>query len=196
MTRLERTFFARDTLTVARGLLGQRLVRVLGGERASGLIVEVEAYVGEEDRASHARSGRTARNSAMYGPAGHAYVYFIYGMHHCLNVVTERDGFPAAVLIRALEPVEGVDAMRPRRSGRDGVDLTSGPARLCQALEIDRSLDGADLCAPEACLYVEVDEGVPDEAVDSGPRVGVRGDGAARGAPWRIFVRDSPHVSR
>ena len=195
-SRLGRTCFARDTLAVARGLLGQRLVRVLDGVRLSGRIVEVEAYVGEEDQASHARCGRTARNAPMYGPAGHAYVYFIYGMHHCLNVVTEREGYPAAVLVRALEPLEGIETMRARRGGVADVQLANGPARLCQALEIDRRFDGADLCAPEALLFLEEDALVPDEAAASGPRIGVRGDELARAVPWRFYVRASPCVSR
>ena len=196
MPRLGREFFARDTLTVARELLGERLVRTLGGERASGRIVEVEAYIGETDQASHARSGRTKRNGAMYGPPGHAYIYLIYGMHHCLNIVTEGEGFPAAVLIRALEPEAGIDAMRLRRGGRDGVQLTGGPARLCQALGIDRRLDGADLCAPDARLYLERGMDVADSAVVYGPRVGVRGDALARRVPWRLYLSDNQHVSR
>ncbi|MFQ6100681.1 MAG: DNA-3-methyladenine glycosylase [Anaerolineae bacterium] len=212
MSRLNRDFFARDTLTVARALLGQRLVRVLDGVRLSGRIVEVEAYIGEEDRASHARFGRTRRNMPMYGQPGHAYVYFIYGMHHCLNLVTEREGYPAAVLIRALEPLEGIEVMQARRwpepcpelrrrtvqgrGGRPDVQLTGGPARLCQALAIDRWFDGADLCAPGALLFIEEDAAVPDEAIVTGPRIGVRGDGVALTAPWRFYVRGNRYVSR
>jgi DNA-3-methyladenine glycosylase len=183
--------------------LGQRLVRVLDGVRLSGRIVEVEAYVGEEDQASHARFGRTKRNAPMYGPPGHAYVYFIYGMHHCLNVVTEREGYPAAVLIRALEPLEGLEEMRVRRwpesaegrGARPDAQLTSGPARLCQALGIDRRFDGADLCAPGALLFLE-DAAIPDGAVVTAPRIGVRGDERALIVPWRFYVRDSQYVSR
>jgi len=188
--RLRRDFFARDTITVARELLGQRLVRVRDGRRLSGRIVEVEAYVGEEDEACHASSGRTRRNAAMYGPPGHAYVYFIYGMHYCLNVVTESQGYPAAVLIRALEPCEGVEEMRVLRGGRADSLLTSGPARLCQALAVDRRFDGADLCAPDALLFLEHDVTVPDEAVVTGPRINVRGDEKALSAPWRFYLRD------
>jgi DNA-3-methyladenine glycosylase len=204
MDRLSRAFFARDTLVVARDLLGQRLVRELGGVRLSGRIVEVEAYVGEEDQASHARFGRTRRNAPMYGPPGRAYVYFIYGMHHCFNVVTEREGYPAAVLIRALEPLEGLGEMRVRRwpepaEGRGGppdARLASGPARLCQALGIDRRFDGVDMCAPGALLFLEEDASIPNGAVVTGPRIGVRGDDAAVTIPWRFYVRDSQHVSR
>jgi DNA-3-methyladenine glycosylase len=195
--RLNRDFFARDTLTVARELLGRRLVRTLNsGQRLSGCIVEVEAYVGEDDQASHARPGRTKRNTPMYGPPGQAYVYLIYGMHHCLNVVTEREGFPAAVLIRALEPLEGIDRMRELRGGRPDLPLTSGPARLCQALDIDRRFDRADLCAPDALLFLEGHTAIPDEAVATGPRIGVRGNERAVTIPWRFHVRGNRFVSR
>ena len=195
MARLSREFYARDTLVVARQLLGQRLVRLLEGERLSGRIVEVEAYVGETDRACHAACGRTARNAVMYGPPGHAYVYFIYGMHHCLNVVTADEGFPAAVLIRALEPVEGLETMRRLRRGRPDRELTNGPAKLCQALAIDRTFNGLDLCADDP-LFIEAGPPVDDADVETGPRVGVRGDEAALTAPWRFFVRGNPFVSR
>lgn len=196
MPPLPRDFFARDTLQVARDLLGQVLVRVLDGERLSGRIVEVEAYIGEDDLASHARFGRTARNEAMYGPPGHAYVYQIYGLHHCLNIVTGPEGFPAAVLIRALEPLEGLERMRQRRGTQDLLLLTAGPARLCQAMGIDRRLDKADMCAPDAVLFVETGVSIPDHQVATGPRVGVRGDQRARTAPWRFYVRGHPCVSR
>jgi DNA-3-methyladenine glycosylase len=193
---LNRPFFAQDTLSVARGLLGQRLVRILDGERLSGRIVEVEAYIGEEDQACHARCGRTERNAPMYGPPGHAYVYFVYGMHHCFNVVADQEGFPAAVLVRALEPLEGIEAMRARRGGRSDVELTSGPARLCQALGIDRRLDGVDLCASDAVLFIEENGAKLKGVVAAGLRVGVRGDEAALTAPWRFYVRGNRYVSR
>jgi DNA-3-methyladenine glycosylase len=201
MPRLDRDFFARDTLTVARGLLGQRLVRMmdraaLDGQRLSGRIIEVEAYVGEEDQASHASCGPTERNAPMYGPPGYAYVYFVYGMHHCFNVVTEREGFPAAVLIRALEPLEGIEEMRIRRGGRPDLPLTSGPARLCQALGIDQRFDGVDLCVPDALLFLEEGVSIPDENIATGPRIGVQGDEVAVTIPWRFYVRDSRYVSR
>jgi len=195
MDRLERAFFARDTLRVARELLGQRLVRQLNGQRIAGRIVETEAYVGEGDAACHAARGRTARNAVMFGPAGYAYVYFIYGMHYCFNIVTETEGFGAAVLVRALEPLEGIDAMRHHRKGRDGVELTNGPAKLCYALAIDRGLNGADLATSEE-LWIEGDVSMPDDEVATGPRVGVRGDGRALTLPWRFWLRDSGYVSR
>jgi len=193
--RLPRQFYARPTLTVARELLGQRLVRALDGGRLAGQIVEVEAYLGEADQASHARPGRTLRNAPMYGPPGHAYVYFIYGMYYCLNAVTERRGSPAAVLIRALEPLEGLEAMRRHRPGRSDRDLTSGPGKLCQALAIDRTLNRADLCHGDA-LWIEADAPLTDEQVATSSRIGVRGDPRALVAPWRFFVRGHPCLSR
>jgi DNA-3-methyladenine glycosylase len=193
--RLARAFFERDTITVARELLGQRLVAVRQHARCGGLIVEVEAYIGESDRACHARSGPTERNRAMYGRPGCAYVYFIYGMHYCLNIVTETEGFPAAILIRALQPVEGIPAMVHRRGGRDGVEIANGPAKLCQALAIDRRHNGADMCAPDATLFVEGEALVPEGSVVRGRRIGVRGDERALAAPWRLHLRDNPYVS-
>ncbi len=192
---LPRAFYERDTLTVARALLGQRLVRVVEGERLSGRIVEVEAYLGEDDQASHARIGPTRRNAPMYGPPGHAYVYFIYGMHWMFNIVTEPAGIPAAVLVRAIEPEEGIEVMRQRRRGRPDRELTNGPARLCQALAIDGSLNGVDLCDGRL-LFVEAAPSVPDAQVARGPRVGVRGDRRALTAPWRFWVRGNPYVSK
>lgn len=185
--RIEWDFFARSTLEVARDLLGCRLVRVLDGRRLSGIITETEAYIGEEDQASHASAGRTARNEVMYGPPGHAYVYLIYGIHHCLNVVTEEEGFPAAVLIRGLQPEAGIDMMRRHRPGRPDSELTDGPGKLCQALQIDRTLNGADLMSGEA-LFIERNHPIEDSRIRTTPRIGVRGDKAAIMAPWRLMV--------
>jgi DNA-3-methyladenine glycosylase len=196
MRHLERDFFARNTLSVARDLLGKRLVRLLDGERLSGSIVEVEAYIGEDDQASHAHPGRTERNTAMYKRPGTAYVYLIYGMHHCFNIVTEKAGFPAAILIRALQPLEGLTMMRARRRGRPDLQLTNGPGKLCQALGIDRRFDRTDLCAPEARLFVEDDKRAPDTVLASSPRIGVRGDDVAVAALWRFYLCDNVYVSR
>jgi len=193
---LPRDFFGRPTLLVARELLGQRLVRHWEGHRLAGRIVEVEAYIGMDDLASHARFGKTKRNAAMFGPPGCAYVYLIYGMYACLNLVTEAENFPAAVLIRALEPVEGIEIQQQRRGASIARrDLARGPGRLCQALAIDRSLDGVDVCAPGAPLWIEPDADIVVGDVMQGPRIGVTGDEAARTAPWRFLVRDSPWVS-
>ncbi len=195
MQRLPREFYTRPTLTVAQELLGQRLVRLLDGQRLAGRIVEVEAYLGETDQASHARPGRTHRNAPMYGPPGHAYVYFIYGMYYCLNAVTEPEGSPAAVLIRGLEPLEGLETMRRRRPGRSDHDLSSGPGKLCQALAVDGAINRADLCQGDL-LWIEADALVASDQVATSPRIGVRGDPRARTAPWRFYVRHHPCLSR
>jgi len=194
--KLSRSFFNRNSLLVAREILGKRVVRILEGNRLSGIIVEVEAYVGQDDQASHARSGRTSRNASMFRPPGHAYVYLIYGIHHCLNVVTEPEGYPAALLVRALEPQESIETMREKRGGRSDLPLTSGPARLCQALAIDRRFDGADLCAPDAELFLEKGVTIFDEAIATGPRIGVRGDETAQTIPWRFYIKNNAYVSR
>lgn len=189
--RLTRRFFQRPTLGVARGLLGARLVRLEAGHRRlSGWIVEAEAYVGPDDLGCHARSGRTARNASMWGPPGHAYVYFTYGMHWCLNVVAEADGYPAAVLIRALIPCEGLATMRRRRGPAGRGDLTGGPAKLTQALGIDRRLDGHDLCSAQARLFIERGRTFPDSDVTTGPRVGLKHVPEPWcGMPWRFLLR-------
>ncbi len=192
--RLEQAFYARDTLLVARELLGMRLVRLYQGQRLSGMIVEVEAYIGAEDRASHAAPGLTARNAPMFGPAGHAYVYLIYGMYSCFNIVTEREGFPAAILVRAIEPQEGLETMRTLRKGRTGYDLTRGPGRLCQALAIERTFSGKPLYG-ETELWVELSKPLPDDLIARSPRINVRGDEHARSVRWRFYVRDNPWVS-
>ncbi|NOX62846.1 MAG: DNA-3-methyladenine glycosylase [Chloroflexi bacterium] len=190
---LSREFYARTALEVAPDLLGCLLVRELDGERLVGRIVETEAYYGEEDAASHAFRGPTERNRAMFGPAGHAYIYLIYGMYYCLNVVTGEEGRGEAVLIRALEPLQGIEMMKQRR-GRDKVrELTNGPAKLCQALGIDRRLYGHDLTLGRV-LWIESGPR-PHEPILTGPRVGVRGDEHARNAAWRFYLQHNPFVS-
>ena len=196
--RLPREFYDRPTHIVARDLLGKRLVRVIGpqtpdqptyqqiGQRLSGSIVEVEAYTGSDDAASHAHRRRTARNAPMFGPPGHAYVYFIYGMHWMFNVVAHQQA-PGAVLVRALVPEEGLEVMREHRRGMPDHSLTSGPARLAQALAIDATVNGVDLCT-ESQVFVEAGIGIPDQWVACGPRVGVSGDELARTRPWRFWV--------
>lgn len=169
--KLKRSFFARDTVTVARDLLGRRLVRNLDGERLSGLIVETEAYVGESDTACHASRGCTPRTRVMYGPPGHYYVYLIYGMYHMLNIVTAAEGQPEAVLIRALWPQEGVARMRELRGGVSPKRLADGPGKLCQALAIDRRLNGEPVDGDE--LWLEQGVVVPEEKVLTSPRIGI-----------------------
>jgi DNA-3-methyladenine glycosylase len=188
--RLERPFFDRPVLLVARDLLGARLVRRDGDRRLSGTIVETEAYDGTDDRGCHARAGRTPRNASMWGPPGHAYVYFTYGMHWLLNLVTGPADYPAAVLIRALEPQEGVEVMERRRNGRSGTALADGPAKLCQALGIAGAEDGLDLCTPDAPLWVAPGSPFAEPRVVTSARVGLNSvPDPWRSLPWRFRVR-------
>ena len=188
-SRLPRIFFDRPTLQVARELLGARLVRLERERRISGVITEVEAYRGEEDLGCHARAGFTPRTRVMYGPGGHAYVYFTYGMHWMLNFVTEGEGFPAAVLIRAIVPVEGKEIIASRRSGRSPAEWTDGPAKLCQAMRIDQRMNNLDICAPEAELFVEMGQQIPDTGVTISPRVGLNNVPEPwKSVPWRFLV--------
>ena len=196
---LPRAFYRRDAVTVARALLGQKLVRVLDdGTRVAGVIVETEAYLGERDKAAHTFNGkRTRRNESMWGEAGRAYVYFTYGMHYCMNVVAGGVGRPVAVLVRGLEPVTGLDAMWPRRpKAKRESDLCSGPAKLCAALGIDRTLDGADLVTGEA-LFIERlrQRAHPARHIATGARVGVHYAEEWATAPLRFHLRQNAHVS-
>ena len=195
--RLPRTFYTRDAVTVARCLLGQRLVHIVEGERLAGIVVETEAYLGREDKAAHSYRGRTARNASMWHEGGHAYVYFIYGMHWCLNVVAGRRDDPVAVLIRALEPTEGIEEMRRRRPlARRDRDLCSGPGKLCQALAVDRSLDGEDLVT-SGRLFIERlrHRAHPSRDITVSKRIGVAYADEWSDAPLRFHL-DNLHISR
>lgn len=184
---LPRSFYNRPTLTVARELIGARLVRILDGVKLVGVISETEAYVGEDDLACHAKAGLTKRTAPMYGPPGHAYVYFTYGNHWMLNAVTEREGFPAAVLIRAIQPLEGADVMMERRQGRD----TLGPGKLTQALGITKSENNADLTETGSPLRIEAGISVPDSSVTIGARVGLNSTPEPwLSMPWRFLVKE------
>jgi DNA-3-methyladenine glycosylase len=183
---LSREFFDRHTLLVARELLGARLVRIHRGRELVGLITETEAYVGEKDLGCHAKAGKTSRTQVMYGPAGHAYVYFTYGNHWMLNVVTEREGYPAAVLIRAIQPLEGVAVMSRRRNGRD----TLGPGKLTQAMAITRSENNVDLTEPTSRLRIARGVSVKNSRVGRGPRVGLHSVPEPwKSKPWRFLVK-------
>ncbi len=186
--RIGRDFYARPAVVVARELLGQRLVRLEAGRRISGVITEAEAYSGEEDLACHARAGLTPRTQVMYGPPGHAYVYFTYGMHWMLNFVVEPEGRPAAVLIRSIRPEEGVEIIAARRNGQPPAHWTDGPGKICQALDIDGRLNGADLCSPDSVLFVEYGESIPDSRVTITPRVGLNTVPEPwKSMPWRYL---------
>ncbi len=187
-SRLPAAFFARSTLTTARELLGQLLVRVEDGCRISGIIVETEAYIGTQDLGCHARSGQTPRNASMWGPPGQLYVYFTYGMHWMLNIVTE-EGIPAAVLIRALIPFEGLNTIRKFRMGKPDRILTDGPAKLCQGLNITGELNGQDSLLPDSPVFIERLADVPEEAVTTSPRIGLNSVPEPwKSIPWRFAV--------
>lgn len=193
--KLCRNFYRRPPVDVARDLLGRTLVRKTKDGRVSGVIVETEAYLGIPDRAAHTYGGRrTARTASMWADGGTVYVYFTYGMHHCANVVAGRDGDPVAVLLRALAPQEGIPLMQ-RRRGKN-VDLCTGPARLCQALAIDRTLDGEDLVSGDEIFVEEGPVDVAAAKIARAPRVGVGYAGAWARRLLRYYVKGDPNVSR
>lgn len=196
-SRPSRQFFRRDSLTLARALLGALLVHDSAEGVTAGRIVEVEAYRGTTDRAAHSFGGRrTPRNEVMYGPAGHAYVYFVYGMHYCFNVVAADVGIPEAVLIRALDAVEGIDLMRARRGLAPATDpacVARGPANLCRAMGITRAHNGADLLRRP--LRITPGVPVPERRLVRAPRVGIAYAGPDARRLWRLYERDNPAVS-
>jgi DNA-3-methyladenine glycosylase len=196
--KLSPEFYMRaNVLVVARQLLGCRLVvPCADGTRVSGLIVETEAYVGPEDKASHAYGNRrTLRTETMFGTGGMAYVYFIYGMYYQFNVVTNKENVPHAVLLRALEPTEGIERMRERRPVRRDRDLTNGPGKLCQALGLDRSFNGEDLQGER--VWIEAAEiKVATRNIESGPRIGIDYAEEYREKPWRFWIKNNVYVSR
>ena len=190
--KLSRSFYSRSTLQVARDLIGSVLVRDFDGRRLSGRIVETEAYVGPHDLACHASKGHTPRTSIMFGPAGYAYVYMIYGFYFCLNVVTERKGYPAAVLIRGVEPLENLDFMRDLRNNPErDTNIASGPGKVCMAMSIDKRLNGEDLLGET--LWIE-DRGLDSGNILTSPRIGVDYAGEYKDKPWRFYLANNPHV--
>jgi len=190
--RVPRRFYARPTVEVARDLLGKIIVRRIDGVDLAGRIVEVEAYLGGEDQAAHSYAGLTDRTRVIYGPPGHAYVYFIYGMYYCLNVVAEPQGKPGAVLVRALEPVAGIEAMRERRPRAKRLrDLASGPGKLTRALGVTLADYGADLTRGD--LTVRDAPAVAPADIVVSPRIGIT---KSADLPLRFHIRDNEHVSR
>jgi DNA-3-methyladenine glycosylase len=188
MILLDRIFYNRPTLEVAHDLLGKKLVRRMDGVELSGIIVETEAYIGVQDSACHAHRGRTERNAVMFGPPGLAYVYFTYGMHYLLNLVTEEEGNPCAVLLRSIEPLSGLEEMQKRRK-RGGKELTNGPAKLCQALNIDKSFNGWDVTEGDK-LWVENHQPDRPLMVLSTPRIGIAyARKKDREALWRFLLK-------
>ncbi|MCO6430177.1 MAG: DNA-3-methyladenine glycosylase [Deltaproteobacteria bacterium] len=192
---LRTSFFSRPTLEVARELLGTVLVSMVGGKVTAGMIVEVEAYHQDGDLASHTSIGRTSRNEVMFWEGGHCYVYFIYGMHHCVNVVTENSGTGAAVLIRAVEPLVGLEVMQRRRrlgSRYTPCELTAGPGKLCQALGINRSLLGHHFMTSPT-VRIERYKNFRETSIACGPRIGIS---KSKELPWRLAIKDHPCLSR
>jgi len=195
--KLPREFYTRsNVVAVARELLGKLLViPAHNGKRVSGTIVEVEAYRGPQDRAAHSFGGRrTKRTETMYGIGGTAYVFFVYGMYYQFNIVTNASDMPQAVLIRAVEPVEGIELMRKRRQGKSDHNLTNGPGKLSIAMGIDRKLDAADLLGDR--VWLEQGQTVPRSQIASGPRIGIDYAEEWIDKPWRFWIRDNPFVSR
>jgi DNA-3-methyladenine glycosylase len=195
--KLPREFYTRsNVLQVARELLGKLLVvPTPDGTRVSGVIVETESYRGPQDRASHAYGGRrTKRTETMYGLGGCAYVYFVYGMYYQFNVVTNLQDVPHAILIRAVEPVEGLEVMRQHRAGQPDHNLTNGPGKLCIALGIDRGLDAADLLGHR--VWIEERKKLPARQIASGPRIGIDYAEEWVDKPWRFWITGNPFVSK
>ncbi len=195
--KLPRSFYTRpDTVQIARELLGKLIVVPdENGERVSGMIVETEAYLGTEDRAAHSYGGRrTARNEVSYGIGGHAYVFFIYGMYYQLNVVSSSVDSPHVVLIRAVELVDGIEVMRSRRNRYKLIDLTSGPGKLCIAMDIDRSLNGEDLRGDR--IWIEKYRSFKDDDIAVGKRIGIEYAGDDAHLPLRFWIRNNEHVSK
>ena len=193
--KMNHSFFRKDTVELARNLLGCLLVHGTPDGVAAGMIVETEAYVGAIDKACHAYRNRSERTEIMYGDGGFAYVYFIYGMHHCFNVVTGPAGEGNAVLIRALEPVIGLDLMRKRRQTNQLQILCNGPGKVCQALAITKGEYGMDLCDPAGPLRLVRFRHIPDNRITSSPRINVAYAEEAAAWPWRFYVKDNMYVS-
>ena len=188
-------FFRQDTVELARRLLGCLLIHRTPDGVAGGMIVETEAYIGAIDKACHAYRNRSERTEIMYHDGGYAYVYFIYGMHHCFNVVTGPEGEGNAVLIRALEPVIGLELMQRRRNTKSVRNLCSGPGKLCQALAITKNENGLDLCATDSPLRLIRYRHIPGAQIVATPRINVVYAEEAAAWPWRFYIKNSPYVS-
>lgn len=192
--KLPRSFYLRPTLTVAKDLLGKFLVRRSGKQTLIGKIVEVEAYLGEKDPASHTYRGKTKRNEVMFKEGGHLYVYFTYGMHFCANVVTEKEGIGHAVLLRAIEPVEGIELMKKNRgftTDKPDKNLTNGPAKLCEALGIARNENGTDLLGVK--IFITPGESILKKQIIQSTRIGIKKGVEKR---WRFYIKVNEFVSR
>ena len=193
---MNHSFFRQDTVELARKLLGTLLVHSTAEGIAAGMIVETEAYVGAIDKACHAWQNRSERTEIMYHDGGYAYVYLIYGMHHCFNVVTGPPGEGNAVLIRALEPVIGIDLMQRRRNTKLLRNLCNGPGKVCEALGITKNEYGTDLCSADSPLRLLKYRYIPDKLIAASPRINVAYAEEAAAWPWRFYVKDNLYVSK
>ncbi|MEG0773474.1 DNA-3-methyladenine glycosylase [Clostridium sp.] len=200
--KLNKEFYKRDTLIVAQELLGKKLVHNINGKILSGIIVETEAYMGPEDKAAHSYGGRkTERTKVMFEEGGISYIYFIYGLYYCFNVVTSVQGTPQAVLIRALEPVEGLEDMAIIRykknynelNKKQIINLTSGPSKLCSALKLDKSLNAVDLASDVLYLEEAID---PEFEIIQTTRIGIDYAEEAKEYHWRFYIKDNPYISK
>ncbi len=190
---LKRDFYVRPVVEVAHALIGKQLVHQINGQPVAGIILETEAYDGEQDLACHAHSGKTKRNAVMYGPAGHAYIYFTYGMHWLLNCVTGCENYPAAVLIRSLHPTTGLESMAQNREGIEQKSWCNGPAKLTKALSLDGTLNGCDLCQKNSTLWIAEGITIPDEFIQAAPRIGIGYAGEPwKSKPWRFTMQMPP----
>ena len=200
MRKLKRDFYERDTLTVAKELLGKYLVHNSTEGTTIGKIVETEAYIGPYDPGSHAYKGlRSKRTEVQFGPGGYAYIYQIYGNYFCFNVVTQKIGMPEVVLIRAVEPIEGIELMAKRRkvseiTMKNLINLTNGPSKLCTAMGIDKSLYGVDLCGGK--LFIASSNPKADFEIVSTPRINIDYAGEAKNYPWRFLIKSNKFVSK
>lgn len=195
MEKMERSFYERGTLDVARDLLGKYIVHDTSDGRTSGKIVEVEAYVGSKDAASHAYNNKyTSRTKVMFGKGGYAYVYLIYGIYYCMNVVTNIESYPEAVLIRGIEPIDGIDLMKRRRGTDNLLNLCSGPGKLCAAMGISKAQNEIDLCGEK--LYLLSGQTVSPECIVSTPRINIDYAKDARSYLWRFIIKDNPFLSK
>lgn len=203
LKKLTCEFYQHDTLETAKNVLGKYIVHNINDRELIGRIVEAEAYIGPGDKAAHSYNNRrTKRNEVMYGPPGFAYIFVIYGMHYCMNIVMGNIDHPEAILIRALEPIKGLDTMAINRYEKKYGDLnktqknylTNGPGKLCKAMEIDMSNNGNDLCGN--CLYLESDDVPQNLAIKSSPRINIDYADEARFYPWRFFIKGNPYVSK
>ena len=190
---INRRFYTRDTLKVAKAILGKVLVRRTPLEVFTGKIVETEAYRGTDDPASHSFRGKTNRNEVMFGKPGITYVYFTYGNHHCLNIVTERTGIPAAVLIRSIEPLKGIETMKRNRSVEKIIDVASGPGKLTKAFQITREDNNIDVTDSSSNISIHTPVEEKSFQIVQTTRIGIR---LAQEFPWRFYIKENPHVSK